>query len=402
MRSFRGAGRGVDVLPAAPAAAGLDLGARRRHPGRGGVEHLDDGRLQEALRVSVTSAVTRSPGRAPVTKTTRPSARRPTPSPPAATDVTSTSIVFTAPRVPYATPDGRMPGMGDPKAEVLEIIRTKGHLRLDEPVQLASGGMSRPLRRRQGHGRGYDLRVAGEALWDLVVQGLGVTADAVGGLTMGADPLAHAIAIVAGIEWFSVRKTPKGRGTNRRVEGADLGPGRSVLVVEDVVTTGSSMLDAIAAVRETGATVAAAAVIVDRGEQGVAPVRRGGGVPYAALLTYADLGIPRRLRVAAAHARRVPVDEGHGPHRVLLQEEVAALDPGHVHRGPVPPGGGRCCAAVGWSCRPGRSPMRAVRKGAVRRPRRGSPCRGRSTTPPGAGRPVRPGRRHGRGVPHSR
>ena len=84
---------------------------------------------------------------------------------------------------------------------------------------------------------------------------------------MGADPLAHAIAIVAGIEWFSVRKTPKGRGTNRRVEGADLGRGRSVLVVEDVVTTGSSMLEAIEAVRETGATVAAAAVIVDRGDR---------------------------------------------------------------------------------------------------------------------------------------
>ena len=182
--------------------------------------------------------------------------------------------------------------MGDPKAEVLEIIRSKGHLRLDEPVQLASGDMSRHfVDGKRALARGDDLRLAGDALWDLVVKELGVTADAVGGLTMGADPLAHAIAIVAGIEWFSVRKTPKGRGTNRRVEGADLGPGRSVLVVEDVVTTGSSMLDAIEAVRETGATVAAAAVIVDRGDKGAA-LFAGAGVPYAALLTYEDLGIP--------------------------------------------------------------------------------------------------------------
>jgi orotate phosphoribosyltransferase len=119
-----------------------------------------------------------------------------------------------------------------------------------------------------------------------------VTFDVVGGLTMGADHLAHAIALVAGdVEWFSVRKAAKGRGTNQRVEGGALGAGRRAVVLEDVVTTGASVLEAVEAVRATGAEVVFATSFVDRGDQGAGALAAA-GVPYRALLTYLDLAIP--------------------------------------------------------------------------------------------------------------
>ncbi|YAL82965.1 orotate phosphoribosyltransferase [Dermacoccaceae bacterium W4C1] len=92
--------------------------------------------------------------------------------------------------------------------------------------------------------------------------------DAVGGLTMGADPVATAMlhaAAAAGqsLDAFVVRKAGKAHGLQRRIEGPDIA-GRRVLVVEDTSTTGQSALDAVEACREAGAEVVAVAVIVDR------------------------------------------------------------------------------------------------------------------------------------------
>jgi orotate phosphoribosyltransferase len=181
--------------------------------------------------------------------------------------------------------------MDDPRTRLIAVIRQKGHRRLDEPVRLASGDMSRHFidcKRALAHGD--DLRLAAEAMTGLARE-MGLTYDAVGGLTMGADPFAHAISMVAGVEWFAVRKTAKGRGTNQRVEGAVLGPGRSVLLVDDVVTRAGSIIDALAAVRETEATVAGALCLVDRGHYGVELFEKK-GVPYRSLFSYADIGIP--------------------------------------------------------------------------------------------------------------
>lgn len=180
--------------------------------------------------------------------------------------------------------------MVDSRQRIIDIVRT-GHLVLDEPVQLASGDLSRhfiDVKKALAHGA--NLKLAAEALCALATE-MGLAFDAVGGLTMGADPFAHAMAMIGEVEWFSVRKTPKGRGTNQRVEGAALGPGRSVLLVDDVVTRGASSMDALAAIRDTGATVVGAVCLVDRGEFGT-KVFAGEGVPYRALLTYEDLGIP--------------------------------------------------------------------------------------------------------------
>ena len=181
--------------------------------------------------------------------------------------------------------------MDDPRSRLIDVIRQKGHRRLGEPVRLASGDLSRHFidcKRALAHGD--DLRLAADAMTALARE-MHLTFDAVGGLTMGADPFAHAISMVAGVEWFSVRKAAKGRGTNQRVEGAVLGPGRSVLIVDDVVTRAGSIIDSLVAVRETGAAVAGALCLVDRGHYGTEMFEKE-AVPYRPLFTYADIGIP--------------------------------------------------------------------------------------------------------------
>jgi orotate phosphoribosyltransferase len=124
--------------------------------------------------------------------------------------------------------------------------------------------------------------------------------DAVGGLTMGADPIAYAIAHASAftgepVHAFSVRKEPKAHGRGRRVEGC-LEPGHRAVVVEDVLTTGGSALRACQAVSEVGATVVGVLVLVDREEGGRAALETA-GYPVRALFTISE------LREAAARAR---------------------------------------------------------------------------------------------------
>jgi orotate phosphoribosyltransferase len=87
-----------------------------------------------------------------------------------------------------------------------------------------------------------------------------------------------------------VRKQPKGRGTNRVVEGATLAPGTRVLLVDDIVTTGGSIQQAHERVIDTGAEVVAAVTLVDRSDIAAAYFERH-GVPYLPVFTYHDLGI---------------------------------------------------------------------------------------------------------------
>ncbi len=171
---------------------------------------------------------------------------------------------------------------------MLDAIVERGLIRFDEPVTLASGGLSREfVDGKAALSRGEDLENACRAMLDLVS---GIDFEAVGGLTMGADQFAHVMAGLARKEWFVVREEPKGRGTAKLVEGARIDPGARVLVVDDVITTGGSILRACEAVEALGATVAGALSLVDRGEKArVAFEERG--IPYLPLLTYRDLGI---------------------------------------------------------------------------------------------------------------
>ncbi|MCB1247965.1 MAG: hypothetical protein KDB36_01070 [Acidimicrobiales bacterium] len=180
--------------------------------------------------------------------------------------------------------------MTDARAHTLAAVLAKGHLRLDEPVQLRSGAYSRDfLDAKRALASGDDLRVACEAIVALLADA-GVTYDAVGGLTMGADQFAHGIAVVTGCDWFVVRKEAKGRGTNQLVEGAVLDADTRVVLLEDVVTTGGSMHQAYQRVVDLGAEVVAAVTLVDRGDD-AAGFFADRSVPYLPLLTYRDLGI---------------------------------------------------------------------------------------------------------------
>ena len=123
---------------------------------------------------------------------------------------------------------------------------------------------------------------------------------AVGGLTLGADPVAdavlHAVAAEQAadpatepVDAFVVRKSTKEHGMQRLIEGPDVA-GRRVLVVEDTSTTGGSVLTAVRAVREAGATVVGVATVVDRGT-GAREAIEAEGAPYRSLLGLADLGL---------------------------------------------------------------------------------------------------------------
>jgi orotate phosphoribosyltransferase len=118
--------------------------------------------------------------------------------------------------------------------------------------------------------------------------------DAVGGLTLGADPIAAAMLHAAAaqgrqLDAFVVRKAVKAHGMQRQVEGPEI-TGRRVLVVEDTTTTGASPLAALAAVRAAGATAVAVATIADR-DTGADAIIEAEGVPYRFVYSLQDLGL---------------------------------------------------------------------------------------------------------------
>jgi orotate phosphoribosyltransferase len=116
-------------------------------------------------------------------------------------------------------------------------------------------------------------------------------ATAVGGLTMGADaPACAALAGGADVKAFFVRKEQKQHGLQRRIEGPPLQAGERCLIVEDVVTTGGSTLQAIEAVREAGHAIAGVVTILDRLAGGAERIREAAeGAPYAPLATIDDI-----------------------------------------------------------------------------------------------------------------
>ena len=112
---------------------------------------------------------------------------------------------------------------------------------------------------------------------------------AVGGLTLGADPVATAVLHAPGppVDAFVVRKSVKEHGMQRRIEGPDVA-GRSVLAVEDTSTTGASVLTAVAALREAGADIVGVATVVDR-DTGAREAVEAAGLPYRAVLQLSEL-----------------------------------------------------------------------------------------------------------------
>lgn len=177
------------------------------------------------------------------------------------------------------------------RARLLEIIREKAivHGR----VTLSSGKEADyyvDLRRITLDGEAAPL--VGRVMRDLVAD---LDVVAVGGLTLGADPVATSMLHAAAaqgerLDAFVVRKAGKAHGLQQRIEGPSV-EGRRVLVVEDTTTTGSSPLEAVAAVRDAGGEVVAVATIADRATGAGARIEDEAGVPYRFAYTLEDLGL---------------------------------------------------------------------------------------------------------------
>ncbi|MGB3828402.1 MAG: orotate phosphoribosyltransferase [Ornithinimicrobium sp.] len=176
------------------------------------------------------------------------------------------------------------------REQLLSIIREQAIVR--GPVTLSSGAQADyyvDLRRVTLDGVAAPL--VGQVMNDLVVD---LEIDAVGGLTMGADPVATAMLHAAGaqgrrLDAFVVRKAGKAHGMQQQIEGPSI-EGRRVLVVEDTSTTGNSPLTAVAACRAAGADVVAVAVIADR-DSGADRIIAEQGLEYRAAFALSDLGL---------------------------------------------------------------------------------------------------------------
>jgi orotate phosphoribosyltransferase len=175
----------------------------------------------------------------------------------------------------------------DAKQTLLDELRS--HALIVGEVTLTSGAVAqyyvdvkRAILRPQGF-RALAELIAGYAReWE---------ATAVGGLTMGADaPACAALAGGADVKAFFVRKEAKAHGLQRRVEGPPLEPGERCLIVEDVVTSGGSTVQAIEAVRAEGHDVCGVVTVVDRLAGGADAIRLASGdAPYAPLATIDDM-----------------------------------------------------------------------------------------------------------------
>jgi orotate phosphoribosyltransferase len=174
----------------------------------------------------------------------------------------------------------------DPGERLLEQLRE--HALIIGEVTLTSGAVAqyyldvkRAILLRPGFAALGELVAAQAAQWG---------ATAVGGMTMGADPIAcAALAGGADVKAFFVRKEAKAHGLARRVEGPLLGPGDRCMLVEDVVTTGGSTVRAIEALQAEGREICGVVAVCDRLAGGAAAIREAAGAPYVALTTIDDV-----------------------------------------------------------------------------------------------------------------
>jgi orotate phosphoribosyltransferase len=173
-------------------------------------------------------------------------------------------------------------------AKATLVSELRAHALVIGEVTLTSGATAsyyvdakRAILRPEGFQALATLVAAKAHVWD---------ATAVGGMTMGADPVAcAALAGGAQTKAFFVRKETKAHGLQRRIEGPLLTAEDRCLVVEDVVTTGGSTLAAIAALTEAGHTICGVVSVLDRLAGGGAPIEAAAGAPYVALTTIDDV-----------------------------------------------------------------------------------------------------------------
>ena len=174
----------------------------------------------------------------------------------------------------------------DPRETLIDMLRE--HALVIGEVTLTSGATAKYYVDAK---RAILLPAGFRALGELVAEEARARdASAVGGMTMGADPLAcAALAGGADVKAFFVRKERKEHGLERWVEGPLLEPGERCLVVEDVVTTGGSTIKAIERIKEEGFRIAGVVSVLDRLAGGGEAIERAAEAPYRALTTIDDV-----------------------------------------------------------------------------------------------------------------
>ena len=176
------------------------------------------------------------------------------------------------------------------KKRFIQIVKDKGYERRQEAFKLSSGGLSHDyIDMRRALSDGADLELAAKFLMRSLEE-RNITFDVIGGMTMGADPISHAVAVVGAKSWFSVRKQEKAHGRQQRIEGALLNGEKKVILVEDTVSTGRSLLEAFDVLKEARVEVTALCTLLDRGLS-MAEKMDGEKTLYIPLITYQDLEI---------------------------------------------------------------------------------------------------------------
>ncbi|MBI4395288.1 MAG: orotate phosphoribosyltransferase [Candidatus Omnitrophica bacterium] len=170
-----------------------------------------------------------------------------------------------------------MPKLEELKAKLLILVRKEAFIRLPQPIRLSSGKLSDIYfdgRKVTLHPEG--MKLFAEAILELVDLN---QIDAVGGPSIGADPIGTAVSLFAYlnkgkiIPAFLVRKEPKEYGLQKQIEGADIKPGMRILVVEDIITTGKNVLNTISIIEGLGAKVVQVVCLLDRNEGGSEALR---------------------------------------------------------------------------------------------------------------------------------
>lgn len=200
------------------------------------------------------------------------------------------------------------PGRGAPaashKRKLLELLAAHSYAYSEQEIVLSSGKKSHEyVNCKVALSRSEALPALGRTVLDE----LDPRAVAVGGLTMGADPIAIATAREAAgvrpLRWFSVRKEPKGHGLRRTIEG-DVPDGAPVVVVDDVVTTGGSTIQAIERCRAEGLQVIQVIVLVDREEEGgIDRIQSVAGPDVAVKVMFTKSEVRREWELRAAFSR---------------------------------------------------------------------------------------------------
>lgn len=178
--------------------------------------------------------------------------------------------------------------MTDPRTQLVEHLRSYS-LRTDGPFTLASGLVADwYMDARQTT---YSALGAGRVA-AAVLEVLDPATQAVGGMTMGADPIAIATAALSEgrVDSFSIRKVVKDHGTGGRLVGP-VGPGSRVAIVEDTTTTGGAFLEAVHVAEAAGLQVIQAIVLFDRSGGTVEMKMSARSIPYVSLVTPSDLGV---------------------------------------------------------------------------------------------------------------